>query len=288
MGLDIKYIIITPVRNEEAYIEKTLESVIAQTIRPIKWIIVDDGSTDNTAKIIEKYTFGHPWISLIKISDRGYYDLSKGGEIKAFYIGYKSLKDIEYDFIAKLDGDISFDEKYFEALFAEFRNNLLLGIASGACYYLVKDKMIIEKSYTRHVRGAARVYRKECWEQIGGPVTELGWDAVDVYKARMLGWETRSFEQIKMIHHVKTGTKAGVFKGRIRLGRVAFLMGMHPLFFSIKAMRELFNKPYILGAMAYLYGYFVSLMHKEKRIVDKKLMEYIRREQFSRLLQIFK
>lgn len=131
----VKYIIISPVRNEEKNIEKALQSVVSQTIKPSRWIIVNDGSTDKTAEIVMEYVQKYRWISLINLSNRGYYDLMCGGEIKAFYKGYEKILDCDFEFLAKLDGDISFDKWYFENLFKEFYLNRKLGIASGACNY---------------------------------------------------------------------------------------------------------------------------------------------------------
>jgi poly-beta-1,6-N-acetyl-D-glucosamine synthase len=278
-----KYIIISPVRNEEKHIEKVIRSVFSQSIRPMRWIIVDDGSSDNTSMIIEKYAQKVNWISLIKLADRGYYDLMTGGEIKAFYKGYNFIQDIEYDFLGKLDGDISFNEDYFENLLKEFAINSKLGIASGACYYLTNNRLVMEKSYFKHVRGAARLYRKECWKDIGGVIDDLAWDAVDVYKARMLGWDTYSFENIKMIHHVKTGTKGGLIHGIIRRGRVEYLMGTHPIFFCFKAIKNVFNKPYMLMSLLYILGYLKCFVKKENRVVDPDLMAYIREDQRNRI-----
>jgi poly-beta-1,6-N-acetyl-D-glucosamine synthase len=279
----IRYIVISPVRNEEKNIEKTILSVISQTITPKKWVIVDDGSSDKTTDIVEKYTISNDWISLLHLPDRGYYDLMTGGEIKAFYRGYETIKDMDYDFIAKLDGDVSFDGHYFENLFQEFANNRRLGIASGAVYYDRNGELQLEKGYEKHVRGAGRVYRKECWQDIGGVINNLGWDVVDEYKARMLGWETFSFEKIKMIHYVKTFTKGGLYQGFMRSGRMEYLVGTHPLFFLIKVVGKIRIKPIMFGRLALLLGYLISFLKDENRVAEPKLVLYLRKEQLKRL-----
>jgi poly-beta-1,6-N-acetyl-D-glucosamine synthase len=281
----ILYYIISPVRNEAKNIELTLSSVVKQTVKPIEWIIADDGSTDGTIEIVERYSKENPWIVLIQLPDRGYYDLITGGEVKAFYRGFERIKDKKWDFVAKLDGDISFEETYFERLFKEFANNNKLGLASGACFNWVQGKLIMEKSYEQHVRGAARCYKKECWDAIGGVISGLGWDAIDVYKARMLGWETRSFSAIPMVHHVKTWTKGGIIHGRRRSGKLCYLMGMHPFFFCLKMVKSLFAWPYIISAFAFGYGYFMPYIKNEKRPIDKELKRFIRKEQIQRILQ---
>lgn len=282
--MDYKYIIISPVRNEERNIEFTINSVLRQTIKPSKWIIIDDGSSDNTPNIIKKYTRNNNWMLLIQLVDRGYYDLNGGGEIKAFYKGYEKIKNEYFDFLVKLDGDISFDEHYFENLFKEFSLNEKLGIASGALSNIQKDnKLAPEKTFKHHPRGAARVYRKECWDHLGGVEDKLAWDSIDVYKARMLGWDTFNFAGIRAIHHVKTWRKGGLIKGLIRAGRLQYLMGTHGLFFTAKLIKRIFSRPYLLGAFIMLYGYLKSYLSDEERVSEPELMDYIRKEQLKRL-----
>jgi glycosyltransferase involved in cell wall biosynthesis len=279
-----KYIIISPVRNEEKNIEYTIQSVCAQSIKPARWIIVDDGSSDRTADIIKKYAFTNNWISLLQLADRGYYDLNGGGEIKAFYQGYQRIKDDHFAFLVKLDGDISFDQYYFEKLLKEFHSNKRLGVASGALYHIRKDNQLIpETTYKHHPRGAARVYRRECWEDIGGVKDKLTWDSIDVYKARMLGWDTYNFENITAIHHVKTWEKGGLIRGLIRAGRLQYLMGTHTFFFAAKVIKRTFAKPHLIGAGVMLYGYLKSYLAGEERVPEPELMEYIRKEQLKRL-----
>lgn len=281
-----KYIIVSPVRNEENNIKKTIKSVISQTLTPSRWVIVDDGSSDGTVNIIEEYVAQNDWITLLKLKDRGYYDLAGGGEIKAFYAGLNTIDNMEYEYLAKLDGDISFDEHYFANLLNEFSKNEKLGIASGTCFSSNGKSLVVEKSYKYHVRGAARVYRRQCWEAIGGVIDKLGWDAVDVYKARMLGWDTCSFAEIHMNHHVKTWTKGGVLRGKVRQGRLCYVMGMHPLFFLAKAVVMIVSKPFLLGAFMMGCGYLKSSILQEERVVDKELMNYIRKDQLRRLFAI--
>ena len=278
-----RYVVISPVRNEARNIEATLASVVAQTVRPIRWVIVDDGSTDRTAGLAEAYAAQYPWISVLKLADRGYYDLMGGGEIKAFYAGLETVRDEDYDFLGKLDGDVSFDPTYYEHLFLKFDALPRLGIAGGGCYYQNDGGMVYEPAYELHVRGAARLYRRACWDDIGGVIAGLGWDAVDCYKARMLGWQTRTFEEIRFIHHVVTWTKGGLRHGRLRSGRMEYLMGTHPLFFASKVLRELGRRPYLVCAGYLAAGFIQAAVRREKRVCDPELIRYIRREQLSRL-----
>ena len=283
MGPRWRYVIVSPVRNEGRHIEKTILSVRSQTVTPLRWVVVDDGSTDATAEIAARHAESVPWMELLRLPDRGYYDLMGGGEIKAFYRGFERLAGLEYDFLSKLDGDISFGGNYYESLLRRFDENRRLGIAGGSCCSEEGGRLVPERSYRRHVRGAARVYRRSCWDAIGGVVADLGWDAVDVYKARMLGWDTESFEDIRMVHHVKTWTKGGLLHGRRRSGRMEYLMGTWPPFLAGKLAASAFRPPYGIGALCTAYGYLASLAKGEKRVVDPALMAYIRKEQRERV-----
>jgi biofilm PGA synthesis N-glycosyltransferase PgaC len=280
------YIVITPARNESANIGKTIDSMLAQTVKPLAWVIVDDGSTDGTAELVSERTRGIGWITLLSLPDRGYYDLSGGAEIKAFYKGFATVSGLAFDFISKLDGDVSFGGDYYERLLGEFTRNTRLGIASGAVYYQGSG-MTLEKAYRFHVRGAARVYRRACWERIGGTPTRLGWDASDVYHARMLGWNTEAFEHIPMIHHVKTWTKGGLLKGRMRAGKIDYVIGSHFLFVLLKVLRESMHKPLVVGAVFILMGYLKAAATKEVQVGSVRLRAYIRRDQLLRMLGAF-
>lgn len=281
-----KYVIISPVRNEARNIESTLISVTEQSVLPHRWIIVDDGSTDKTTEIIEPYTQQYPFISLLSLPDRGHYDLLTGGEIKAFYHGLDHLDFSNYDFLVKLDGDISFSPTYFEHLFIEFDKDDRLGIAGGVCHNEVNGELIKERSYKYHVRGAARAYRKECWDELGGTYRDLGWDAIDIYKARMLGWSTQSFDHIPMKHHVITWTKGGLYRGKMRSGRMEHLIGTHPLFFTLKVIKEISEKPYFLCSFALLSGYLKSVLSAEKRVAEPEVVKFIRKEQLKRIFSV--
>jgi len=285
MNEKIRYILISPVRNEAKHIKRTIESVLRQNIKPKKWIIVDDGSTDDTLKIVEEYASNNPIIELIKIKDRGHYDLYYGGEIKAFYRGYEEIEIEEIDYIGKIDGDISFKNDYFEKIFGEFNRNKKLGIAGGRCIYRINNETVVEQSSKEHVRGASKIYRIECWKDINGVEKELAWDTIDVYKARMKGWETKTFDDIQFEHFVKTGSKSGVLNGFKRRGRVAYLSGMLPLYFVLRLKKEITTKPYLYGALICLISYIKCYFVKEKRLVDNKLRKFVRSEQKRKIVE---
>lgn len=283
-----QFIIVSPVRNEARNIEATLQSVVAQTVRPAVWVVVDDGSTDATPEIVKRYATDHAWIRLVTLPDRGYYDLLEAGELKAFLHGLSTVAEVKYEFLAKLDGDIAFDEHYYEQLLERFAENPRLGIASGMCWHEEKGRLVKEPDYPLHVRGAMRIYRKACWDDIGGVPRALGWDAIDCYKARMHGWDTRSFDDLPVKHLVKTWSKGGWLRGRKRSGRIDYLMGTHPLFVLAKCVRDLREKPYIISAGALAWGYFRPWLKRERRIPNAELLAFVRREQLHRLFSAFR
>ncbi len=277
------YLVVSPVRNEASHIEMTIRSVLAQDRLPAQWVLVDDGSTDDTAAIIGRYVAETTWMRLISLPNRGFYDLHRGGEIKAFYRGLESIGSRRFDFLVKLDGDVSLDPHYFSDLLQRFRDDRKLGIASGSCYYDKGGRLVLEKANELQPRGAARMYRAECWGDIGGALKDLAWDVIDVYKARMSGWHTRAFPSIRMIHHVQTNSKGGVLSGRRRQGAVEYLVSTHPLFFMLKAMLDAFRKPLVVGSLAYVWGYAECVRTHQPRLVGPALGEFIRREQLKHL-----
>ena len=278
-----KYIIISPVRNEADYIENTLKSVTSQTILPIEWVIVDDGSTDNTVEIIKNYSKDNHWIKLINKNDRGYAEPGRG-VMEAFYAGYQQRESKDFDFIVKLDGDLTFDSTYFEALLEKFEKNSKLGIAGGYCYIEKGTELEREDHPKFHVRGPTKVYRKECWNQIDGLVKHLGWDTIDEVKALYYGWETQSFDDIKLIHHKVTGFKSGKYRWAILLGRADFFVGYHPLFMLAKCVKRLFDEPYLIGSVGIFSGYFSHYFSKKKPIVEKDIVKFLQKEQLKSLV----
>ena len=196
--IGIKYVIVSPVRDEEQYIVETLRSVTGQSIRPAEWIIVDDGSTDATGKIIDEYARQYSWIKALHRPDRGR-RVPGTGVMEAFYTGYKALASMDWHFIVKLDGDVGLNPDYFEQCFERFNEDSKLGMCGGAMYCLKDGRMELEKHPTLHVRGPIKLYRRECWDDIGGLMNAPGWDTVDEIQANRLGWHTKTFLDLKAI-----------------------------------------------------------------------------------------
>lgn len=281
-SMDKNYVIITPVRDEEKYIEATIQSVVAQRILPREWVIVDDGSRDRTRSIVQGYVDRHPWIRLLHREDRGFRQ-SGAGVVEAFYHGYNSLLSDDWNFVVKLDGDLSFQPDYFEKLFGKFASQPELGIAGGNLFHSVNGQLQLEKGPRFHVRGATKVYRRACWTAIGGLLTAPGWDIVDETKANMLQWTTESFDDLPVLHHRFTGTAESKWRDQVKNGKAYYVAGYHPLFMAAKCIYRLAAKPYIVGSAAMAYGFVSGYIRRAPRVVDQALIRYTRRQQLRRL-----
>jgi len=277
-----RYAIITPVRDEEKFIEATIESVCRQTVRPVEWVIVDDGSTDRTGSIVDRYVAQHEWIRVVHRADRGFRK-SGGGVMEAFYEGYKALESKEWEFIVKLDGDLSFEPEYFEKCFQYFRDNPELGIGGGEICHDVEGEIRVEANPRFHVRGATKIYRRACWDAIGGLWPAPGWDTIDEVKANMLGWKTYAFTDLRLFHHRFTGSEEGLLRDRVKHGVACYVSGYHPLYVAASCLSRLNQKPYVIGAAAILYGFLKSHLTRPMRLEDRSYLAYIRGQQIRRL-----
>ena len=278
-----KYVIVTPVRDEEKFVEQTIRSVTSQTVTPAEWVIVDDGSTDATGQIVDQYATKVPWVRAIHRRNRGFRK-SGGGVIEAFYEGYNSLKCRDWDFVVKLDGDLTFDNDYFERSFDQFEKEPQLGIAGGIISSSRNGTIQPEHGPHFHVRGATKIYRRRCWDAIEGLHVAPGWDTIDEVKANMLGWKTQTFPELHLLQHRPTGKAEGWRRDRVKNGRAYYTAGYHPLFFAAKFLYRLTKKPYLFGSLAMCYGYLSGYWGAAARVTDQELVRYLRREQMNRLL----
>ena len=242
----MKYLIVSPVRNEAKFLPLTLESLARQTIRPQRWVIVNDGSTDDTGKIADEAAKQHDWIRVVHRADRGFRQAG-GGVIDAIYSGYHLLEKESWDYVVKLDGDVSFEPDYFDKCFAQFDAEPRLGIGGGLICNLRNGALEEESKVDPvfHVRGATKIYRGECWRAIGGLLKAPGWDTLDEVKANMLGWTTRTFREIKTVHHRPAGGAYGTWPNFVKNGLANYIAGYHPVFMLSKCARRVFVKPYL-------------------------------------------
>lgn len=279
------YIVISPARNEEANIEHTIRSMVGQTIRPSIWVIVDDGSTDRTPQILEAASKSHPWIRVVHRTNRGFRKQGTG-VIEAFYDGHKLIEGEAWDFLVKFDADLSFEPNYFEKCLRKFVEDPKLGIGGGLISHEVDGKLVCESpgDPSFHVRGATKIYRRACWDGIGGLLRAPGWDTVDEIKANMLGWITYSFKDIPIRHHRFTGSADGTWKNYVKFGLANYITGYHPLFMIFKCLKRFAERPYVIGAVGLAWGFFGGYLRRVPQIDEPEVIRYLRKEQMNRLL----
>ena len=277
-----KYVIITPVRDEEEYLAKTVDSVINQTMLPAEYVLVNDGSRDRTGEIIDGYCKKYNWIKAVHRTDRGYRKWG-GGIIEAFYAGFNALECTDWDFMSKIDGDLSFEPGYFASAINKFYENPKIGIGGGMLYHYKNGQKVMETHPTFHVRGGVKIYRRSCWDAIGGLWVGPGSDTVDEVKANMLGWTTMSFSDLQLQHHRPTGSSWGRWGGMTKDGRIDYVYGSHPLWMMAKAMVRLFKPPLFMGSFALIYGYITAFLQHCPQVDDPELIKYLRRQQLARL-----
>jgi poly-beta-1,6-N-acetyl-D-glucosamine synthase len=283
MATTTKYVIVSPVRDEEQYIEGTLRRVVRQTVLPAQWIIVDDGSSDRTGQIMDEYAKEYPWIRAVHRSDRGQ-RIPGAGVMEAFYDGFHRLMSPHWEFIAKLDGDVGLEPNYFERCFQRFKEDPKLGICGGMMYCYKRENLVLEANPVFHVRGPIKLYKRSCWDAIGGLIKAAGWDTVDEVQANRLGWRTKSFADLKVIHQRPTGAVQGTWRDGVKMGRAAYFAGYHPVFMLAKCLKRLFQEPYAAGAVAHGYGFASAYLKRLPQVEDQALIRYIRNQQIRRLL----
>jgi glycosyltransferase involved in cell wall biosynthesis len=282
--LKLSYALITPARNEEAYIELTIRSMISQTVPPKTWVIVSDGSTDRTDEIVKRYLPNHPWMQLLRLPERK--ERHFAAKVHAFNAGYERIKNVGHDIIGNLDADLSFDADYIEFLLDKFVRDPDLGVAGTPFIEEASRPYDYRFTNIEHVSGACQLFRRECFEAIGGymPIKGGGIDWVAVTTARMKGWKTRTFTEKTIFHHRAMGTgKGNVLTARFRLGREDYYEGSHPLWEVFRAVYQMKFSPRILGGLWMLAGYIAASLQRMERPVSPELIAFYRKEQMQRL-----
>ena len=282
-----KYVLITPARNEAEFIEMTLKSVISQTVRPEKWVIVSDGSTDGTDEIVGKYLTANPWIELVRTAERQ--ERHFAGKVQAFNAGHARVQDLEYDVIASLDADITFDADYFCFLLGKLMEDENLGLVGTPFKEGVNPTYDYRFTNIEHVSGACQVFRRRCFEDIGGYVPVKGGciDHIAVLTARMKGWKTRTFTEKVCMHHRTMGTaQQSVLKARFRNGGKDYAIGNHPVWEVFRAVYQMTKKPLLLGGLMVVTGYGWAAIRRVQRPVSPELIAFQRGEQIERLKKL--
>ncbi len=282
------YVLITPARNEAEFIERTISSVIAQTTRPLRWVIVSDGSTDGTDEIVERYSAAHPWIELVRMPPRAGRDFA--GKVHAFSAGYARVAGLDFEAVGNLDGDVSFDEDYFPFLLRKMNQDPALGVAGSA--FRDPERVLYDYRFVNieHVTGTVQLFRRECFEQVGGYVPSKAGavDSIAVLTARMKGWKTRTFPEKICFHHRSFGTaEHGVLMARFKNGVKDYAVGNHPLWELSRLLYQTTRRPFVAGAVMVGAGYFSAMLRRMPRPVSDELVAFNRREQMRRLRHAF-
>jgi biofilm PGA synthesis N-glycosyltransferase PgaC len=285
----VRYVLVTPARNEAALIEKTLESVVHSTFPPMKWAIVNDGSTDSTAEIVARYAEKYPWIELVQMPARR--DRSFAAKVHSFNAGYERVKHLDYEVIGNMDADISFEADFLEFLVGRFAIDPTLGVAgtifSEEGYSSAADSFEGQK----HVSGQCQLFRRKCFEEIGGyiPHRAGGIDWMAVTTARMMGWKTQSFREKSFFHHRHMGTaERSQLASTFSYGEKDYYLGGHPVWEMFRVTYRLTKRPYILSGCALGLGYCWAFVRRTPRPVSPELMAFHRKEQMTKLKAILK
>jgi poly-beta-1,6-N-acetyl-D-glucosamine synthase len=284
-----KYVLVTAAYNEEAYIERTIHSIVAQTVLPERWVIVSDGSTDRTDEIVKNYGSQYPFIQLVRITEE--HPRNFAAQVFAINYGCKHLQGLDFKFIGNVDSDVSFQSGYFGQLLQRFDQNPTLGLAGGYIYEKHNENFEVRSMNSeRSVAHAVQLFRRECFEAIGGYLA-LPYGGPDWYAqvlARMRGWDVQAFSDLPVKHYRPTGGADRPFPGLFRQGRMDYSLGSYPPFEVLKIVRRFRDKPLVIGALVRLSGFVWGYCLREKRPVSREFIRYLRAEEKSRVRDFFR
>ncbi|MCC6578867.1 MAG: glycosyltransferase family 2 protein [Phycisphaeraceae bacterium] len=283
-----RYLLITPCRDEGKFARKTLDSVVAQTVRPARWVIVDDGSSDDTPAILAEYAAKYDWITVVRREDRGKRSVGPG-VIDAFYAGLEKVKLDEYDYLCKLDLDLILPPGYFEGLMRKMEDNPRLGTCSGKTYYIDEQGREISEGISDEMSiGASKFYRRTCFKQIGGFVRQVMWDGIDCHRCRLLGWQACSFgdRDLMFVHLRPMGSsQQSMWVGRKRWGYGQYFMGTSLTYITVSAAYRMMQPPLIVGGIGIWWGFVQSAMQGKPRYGDAEFRRFVRKCQWAFLLK---
>lgn len=284
--MSTSYVIISPCRDEAQYMVRTLESVVSQTLLPSKWIIVDDGSTDETPAILADYAARYPFIEVITRENRGYRKVGPG-VIDAFYEGYNAINSDDYHYVCKLDLDLDLPTRYFEILIQRMEENPRIATCSGKPYNEINGEMVSEKRGDEMSVGMTKLYRMSAFQQIGGFIREVMWDAIDCHRCRQLGWQAFSWDDPELrFNHLRMmgSSQQNILVGRMRHGFGQYFMGTGILYMAATSVFRGLQRPYLIGGAAMFWGYLKSLFARQPQLPDRELIQFIRSFQWACLL----
>lgn len=280
-------LLITPARDEAIHLERTIRAVAAQTRRPDLWLIVDDGSTDSTPAILDRATNELPFVRVLQAPQNAAANpdrLAVAAEARAFNWALGSVDLDDYTHVSKLDADIELPAEYFERLLDQFEREPMLGIAGGGLLERDRSGWGLTKVPDYHVRGALKLYTRECFETIGGIEERLGWDTIDETRARMHGYATRSIAGLTARHHRPVGTRSGALRGRARHGQCAYILRYSLPWVLARSLKVATQRPFALSGIAFVYGYLRAAWRREPRVEDESFKTFVRRELRARVM----
>jgi glycosyltransferase involved in cell wall biosynthesis len=281
------YVIITPAHNEESFFDKTIDSVVNQTILPLKWIVVNDGSNDRTGEIVERCKARYNFVELINVERSG--GRHFGNKVKAFRLGLDRVHSLAYDYIGNLDADICLEPRYYEGILSEFEKDPMLGVAGGIVYTNIHGTFATYDTTLDSVGGAVQLFRRTCFDDIGGyPLLESGGiDAAAEIMARMLGWKVRKFPRHKVFELRRTGSaQSWPLIARVQEGRKFYSLGYGFLFYFVRCLYRSKHPPFLIGSIAALCGFMISLMRRRPILLPTEVLSYLKSEQRQRLKRL--
>lgn len=280
------FALITPAKNEAAYIEQTMASVTSQTLKPMRWIIVDDGSTDNTAAIVEKYSQDHTFIRLVRLS--GARNRLFSNKAIAFKAGLEEIAGEDYTYVGNLDADITLPPAYYERIVDQFEHDPRLGIAGGIVYTKWREGFVTGDSAPDSVAGAIQLFRRECFEQIGGylPLRRGGIDAAAEIMARMNGWAVRKYLECVVHENRRTGSgDGGALTACFKMGIRFHALGYSTTFYLVRSIYKMTESPVVIGSLAALAGFVYARLMRYPPSLPSHVVSYLRAEQMLKLKQ---
>ena len=280
-----RYLLVSPCRDEAQYLRRTLDSVASQSVPPALWVVVDDGSTDESAAILEEYSRQLPYLRVVRLSDRGGRQVGPG-VIEAFYAGLEQVRLEDFDYLCKLDMDLDLPARYFELLMERMENNPRIGTTSGKPWFVHPQSgaLVPEICGDEMSVGMTKFYRVACFKEIGGFVRQVMWDGIDCHRARMLGWiaESMDLDSIRFVHLRPQGaSQKSIWTGRLRAGFGQYFMGTSPLYYLAVAIYRLPAHPMLTGSVAMLWGYLRSWLKGLPRYDDPEFRRFLRSYQHA-------